>query len=568
MPQILVGVNGELYSGAAGADSWTLHADLGLGIRQTVRPCFATFGNVTIITGKFDRAVAYYDDLDAFYPAGLAKPTAAVSVASGGAGNIDGNAIYYYTFAHQESGITRAESSPGPASATFAASNNSASLTGIPSSAPDSRVTHVYVYRSLDNSIPRRVGTVSIGGTTFNDDMTATLLAQQVPLPVKLDAEGATILDPDARGIPPDTHICFKYNNRCFYGRDPDHHEYIWFSYLNEPESVNRSFVDPNLPPLGTLRTKGGEGVRCFIEGYDELMVGHEGGWDGVQGYGVTTFQVRRMSRRFAPLNHHSAALTGDGIPAWATKEGVAGYDGSFRNLMSMSLRSHWVAEYKADPASYQDAVAADDSDGEENLWKLLIPVAGGPSIQYVWHYEEPGSPVWTFDRENRELLFIGNLAVSTASRAQELHHSAEDGFLRKKDDADADDDGDAYLKHMEVWTKAFLPRGSQGGDDGHGVTCTEITLFVKNENQEVSVTGHGGDDEAWRADPQWEHTIPAGAATHADGVAASPRTSYFTTTPGLNGKTILFKIACDSPVDVEYRGLEFLVTSGHQARP
>lgn len=569
--QIFVGVDGELYSTVPGSGVFTLHDDLGLTVRSSVRPCFAQFGKATIITGKFTRPVVYYDDLDAFYPAGLEGPTTAPTVASGGAGNVTGDCVYYYTFVHEAGGVKRAESNPSPASSTFSASSNDVDLSAIETSAPDDRVNKVYIYCERDGAIARKVGSINLGVATFTDNMASTTLAEQVPLPVKLDADGITQLDTDARGIPPDTHICIKYNGRGFYGRDPNNPDYIWYSYLNEPEAVNRSVVDPNLPPLGTLRTRGREGVRGFVEGFDELMVGHEGGWDGVQGYGASTFQVRRMARRYAPLNHHSITVIGDGMPVWAAKEGVCGYDGRFRNLMARSLRSHWVAAYKAARTAYQDSVGADDSDdGDENVWKLLIPDSGGPSIYYVLHYDplmDGGAPVWSFDREAREVTFIGNLSASSESRSLELHHMGVDGYLREKDTADNDDDSDTYLKHFEVWTKAFLPRG-EGGDDGHGVSVTDLTLFLKNENQAVTVAGHGGGDEAHAATAQWSETVPAGAAT-VEGVAASSRTTYHLgDVPDLSGKSILFKIGCDSPVGVEFRGLEFSVRQGSNMRP
>ena len=569
--QPFIGVAGELYSTVPGSGTFTLHSAIsGLSINTDVRPSFALLGNACIIAGKFSRPVVYYDDIDKFYAAGLTAPTGTPAAASGGGGNVTGECIYYYTFVHEESG-KRAESNPSPASNTFSASANDVDLSNIDATAPDSRVNKVYIYCSRDGAIPRKVGSVNLGTTTFTDNMTAAALAEQVALPVKLDSDGATILDIDARGIPPYTEIVKEYHNRAWYGRDPNHMHYVWFSSIDEPESVNLSVPDPNLPPLGTLKTRGNEGVRGLVEALDELLVMHEGGTDGIQGYGPTTFQVRRISRLYTTISHHSICIVGDGIPMWAAEDGVIAYDGSFRNVMADTRRNEFRDAVRTNTAAYQDSVAAYDR--HEHVYKLMIPKASGPTRYWIGHclpmLEGQGMPFWTDDYENREVTAIGNLALSATDRRKEMYHAATDGYVRRQNiAADADDDGDTYLKHFEVWTKAFLPRGSQGGDDGHGVTVTEVTFFVKNESVDVSIAGHAGDDEAHTATAQWTHTIPAGAAT-IEGVSASARTSYHTASlDGMSGKTVLFKISADSPVGVEYRGLEFMVRAGSQTRP
>lgn len=569
-----IGKAGELYSTVAGSGSFTLHSDLGLGINASVRPCFAQLGNATIITGKYSRAVVFYDDLDAFYPAGIAAPLTKPSVATGGAGNVTGDVVYYYTFVHETAGVKRAESNPSPASDTLSTTDNSVDLSSIAGSADavDTRVNKVYIYSSRDGSIPRKVGSISLGTTTFTDNQSDDFLAEQIPLPVKSDADGVTILDDGARGIPPYTEICFTYDHRIFYGRDPDHKSYVWFSLLDEGEGVNLTVTDPHLPPLGALKTKGGQGVRGFGVGRDELMVGHQGGWDGIQGTGPTSFTVRQMVRRYAPLNHFGITLIGDGVLAWPAKEGGCAYDGSFRNLMADSLRAYWVAAYKANPAAYQDSVGADNSDGDENVWELLIPISGGPSRKYILHYDilfNGGPPVWTFDQETREVVFIGNLAVSATTKDKQIHYSAADGFIRKGNiKTDNDDDGDAGLKRMEVWTKAFLPRGSQGGDDGHGVAVDSATFFVRNENTAVDVAMFGGDDEAYTKTPSWTETIPASAQTYLGSAASAKTSHHFGQVSGVAGKMVLAKVAADSPDNVEVRGLEFNVKTGSGSRP
>lgn len=569
-----IGIAGELYSTVAGSGSYTLHDDLGLAINAGVRPCFAQLGNATIITGKFGRPVVFYDDLDEFFAAGILAPVGAPTAATSGAGNVVGEAIYYYTFVHETAGVKRAESNPSPASNTLDTDSNAVSITGMDASADigDPRVNKIYVYSSRDGHIPRKIASVNIGTTSASDNASDEFLAQQIPLPVKVDADGVTILDDGARGIPPYTEICFTYDHRVFYGRDPEHKNYAWFSLLDEGEGVNLTVTDPTLPPLGAIKTKGGQGVRGFGVGRDELMIGHQGGWDGVQGTGPTSFTVRQMARRYAPLNHFGITLIGDGVLAWPAKEGCCAYDGSFRNLMADSLRTYWVAALKANPAAYQDSVGADNSDGDENVWELLIPISGGPSRKYVLHYDilfNGGPPVWTFDQETREVVFIGNLAVSATTKDKQIHYSDASGFIRKGNiKTDLNDDSDAGLKRLEVWTKAFLPRGSQGGDDGHGVAGDSVTFFVKNENTPVEVALFGGDDEAYTKDPSWTETIPASAQTYLGSAASAKTSHHYGQVGGVAGKMILAKISANSPDNVEVRGLELQVKTGSGSRP
>lgn len=568
--QPFVGVDGELYSTVPGSGVFTLHDDLGLDIFDDVRPCFALVGVACLITGKFSRPVVYYDDIDEFHPAGLEAPTGTPTAASGGAGNVEGEAIYYYTFVHEDGGV-RAESNPSPASNTFSASSNSVSITGMDATAPDARVNKLYVYSARDGALARKVGSVALGTTTFTDNVSDETLSEQTPLPSKLDADGLVVLDPEARGIPPYTEICIAYHNRAWLGRDPDNPHFMWYSNLNEPEGFNLSTPDPTAPPLGTLKTKKNYGVRGFVEAQDELLALHEGGVDGVQGYGPTTFQVRTMTERYTSINHHSIAVTGDGIPIWAGEDGFQCYDGAFRGVME-NRRDEFIAALEANPDAYQDSVASYDR--RDDVYKLLIPDTGGPSRYWIGHclpmvLGQSSSPFWTDDYENREVTAIGNLRNDPFEKKTYQHAMGADGYLRRHNVAsDPSDDTDTYLKHMAVKTKAFLPRGSQGGDDGHGVTVTDMTVFVKNQNQDVIVTGYAGDDLAYTADPTFTRTIPA-ASVAVDGVVASPKTSHHIgEVDYLSGKTVLIGVDVDSPVGVEFRGVEFLSRSGSQTQP
>lgn len=568
--QPFVGIDGELYSTVPGSGTFTLHDDLGLEIFADVRPCFALVGTACIITGKFARPVVYYDDLDEFHPAGLEAPTGTPTVASGGAGNVTGECLYCYTFVHEDGG-KRAESNPSPVSATFSASSNDADISGMDATAPDDRVNKLYIYCSRDGSLYRKVGSVNLGTTTFTDNMSDATLSEQVALPVKLDTDGVAIPDFDARGIPPYTEICFPYHNRAWLGRDPDNPHFMWFSALNEPEAFNLSTPDPTAPPLGTLKTKKNYGVRGFVEAQDELLTLHEGGVDGVQGYGPTTFQVRSMTERYTSLNHHGIAVTCDGIPIWPGEDGFQCYDGSFRSVME-NRKDEFIAALEADPDGYQDSVASYDR--RDDVYKLLIPKTNGPSRYWIGHCTPmiqgvSSVPYWTDDEEDREVTAIGNLRNDPFEKKTYQHAMGADGYLRQHNVAsDPDDDGDTNLKHLTWKTKAFLPRGSQAGDDGHGVTVTDMTVFVKNQDQDVIVTGYAGDDLAYTADPTFTRTIPAASVT-VDGVVASPKTSHHIgEVDYLSGKTVLIGLDVDSPVGVEIRGVEFNVRSGSQTQP
>lgn len=135
-------------------------------------------------------------------------PTAAATVASGGAGALTGNYRWVYTFYDSASGW---ESSPSPISSTLALTAEQASLTALPTSADRENVSHKRIYRTLlTNAEPFFFsGQVTLAATSYIDNVTDSNLTSE------------TAPDSGDHNPPPDdVYIGAIWANRVFLAKD------------------------------------------------------------------------------------------------------------------------------------------------------------------------------------------------------------------------------------------------------------------------------------------------------------------------------------------------------------
>jgi hypothetical protein len=172
------------------------------------------------------------------YPPAGASGTPTPSTA-GVAGNLNGD--YQWKVTYVNSNLV--ESDVGPAPATFTASSEQVTLTGMPLGAQSWGVASRKLYRTATS------------GTTFNlvatiSDNTTTDYTDNVA-----DADlGADA--PTDQGVPPLYSICIYYRDRLFVN-DPSNPNFIWYSELGNPYV----FKATNFKKFGDNTT---DIVRCF----------------------------------------------------------------------------------------------------------------------------------------------------------------------------------------------------------------------------------------------------------------------------------------------------------------
>jgi hypothetical protein len=555
----LVVANGQLLTNVPGSSTFTL-VTTPSGVTNSVpRPCFGKYRRTTIINGRFNPGVAWRDDVSGLFSLGISKPAAAPTIAVSGTG-LTGEAIGYITFAHKSGATFIHEGNLSAASNTLSLSNQGVQWT-LPGSAPDARVTHVRGYRSMDGDVPKLVFEQPIATVTFTENVSEDVRQASTPAPVKLSpTDNETLVDADARGIPPYCLFNIGYHDRMWYAGDPLFPQRVWYTRLFEPESVNLL--------TGYIDTRDSEAVTGMGVVGDQLVVFGQGVAYDIQGYTETDFNMRKLSPAYGCIAHHAIVNVQETL-FFPSEQGVSIYTGggAIRNIMARSMRDYFTTDYKARPAEYQNATACHNV--RRGTYELLISLDEEPkSLYYVAYYrpmieESALEPYWSFKIRDRKDYAVGTWFGSGELRGEMITGSC-DGFARHEDDTDDDDDGDTYDKKMVIRTKHFFFGDQGGGGPIHGRSYTELDLFVKNEVTTVIIKGFGGDDQAYLATaPQFLKTFaPAGVS------GLVPSTSQHFPLFKLAGGGVTWQLEASHPLGVEYRGMNIYYRPGAGARP
>lgn len=152
-------------------------------------------------------------------------PTAAV----GAAGTPAGTYRHVITFKDETSGW---ESSPSDPTSSTTVSSEQIDLSSIPAVADREGVTHVYIYRTIntDESPFRYVGKVTLGTTTYSDNIADSALGEAAP--------ESSDHDP-----PPTTsYVCAAFKNRLWIAND----NYLYYSQADDGTGVPLEYFSPN----------------------------------------------------------------------------------------------------------------------------------------------------------------------------------------------------------------------------------------------------------------------------------------------------------------------------------
>lgn len=488
--------------------------------------------------------------------AGIEAPTVVPAMAASAGTGITGNAIGYLTFIHKIGDEIIAESDLSAPSATVALTNDGRDWTGLPATAPNPRVTHISGLVSMDGALPRRAWIRELGTTSVTENVPTASLGNAPPV----DASGDLT---NARGVPPYTRYVVKYKRRMWYLGDPAHPDRMWYSEIDEFESVG---------PNNYIETDDGEAITGGRVVGNQLIIGCLTAIYEVRGYRSSDFVLRKIHPTLGMLSHFAARVintNGNDVLWFASQAGYVTYDGSFKFVFE-DFRGFWKDDLAAETLAYSKMLAIEDV--EYGVLKALIyhSAATQKSQYFVGHYtrwhEDPAlgvsQPDWTRDLRDRVDTAMGLLADGTGRRV--LYTGSDDGIIRKENVAtNVDDDADTFLKRFRLRT-FFNMMGEPGGGITDGRVWKQVWLYLRSELVAWVPKFFTGDPDA--GDSTTATRSPGSQAASA-GVDPSanplePKSAHPFTVDRA-GRGICAEITIDSPRGIYYRGWGGTVSPG-----
>ena len=534
----LVGYTPYLYHALRDGTSGVYTFDtitLPVGVSATLaRPVFTMHpgGNNkrTSITGMFSPQLVIAEDISANI-AGLPAPTTAPVIAAGAGTGLTGTYIGYVTFRHKIGAAIVAESNPSPGSNTLVLANQNRVWTSLPTTCPNPRATHIALYVSVAGADAKFAAEYTIGTSTVTENVADNSLTDFISL---------------RRGVPPYTYLAETFHDRVYYGGDPSHPERLWYSELNEPESVfNLNFIS----------TQGGEAITGIKGSKDQLLVTCANSSYVVHGWDSTDITLERVSPSIGCIAPMSMVNL-DEVIIFAANRGLMGFDGGFRSLTEEDMESAWQADYDANRTLYQDAFGCVDR--ETQCYLLLIPKATG--YRYAAYYkpmrsEGAKSPWFSIDQRTRKDYTMGIINGSLVT-------GSTDGYIRQENvSTNDDDDGDASNKTLTILTRHEFGE-DQGGEEHLGKKWVGVDLYGRCENGTGTIKLYAGEESALAAAAQYSTTIPTGVSS---GYPSQNRWHF--RPPDVAGQGLLLSLVWAQADAVTFRGYGMEWEAGPQAR-
>ena len=506
------------------------------------KPCLIPWMRRLFMIGQFSENLIRCEN-KGIYTLGMQAPTTTPTIANNGAtGGAEGVATGWQTFRHKINGQIVAESNPGPASNELTLDGTGRDWSGLQTSDPKGRATHGVIYLKLDNANAREVMEFPLGPSTITENVPA--LAWGVELSFR-------------RGIPPYCLYAIRYHNRMWYGGDPLHPEYVWYSELNEPEAVAADNFIPTLDrdAVSAIGAANEDQMVVFTLKQMYEIQGYRGADFGVR----ADFTMRYVDRSIGCISHHSLVNIGNRM-VFAAEKGIAMHDGAPRYVTMHKLQKFWFDAYKLRPTAFRKSWAVDDE--IENVYKLFILQESTPkSFYFILNYEDIdptigtpqlGEPRFGTDRRGREDSAARMMPDQEGTTLRKLYTASCDGLVREENvDSDLDDDGDSFGNKV-----TYQPGHSYfedvGGDRNHGKQFVDLGVLLVNELSAATVKLYPGNDMAQYGTPpatRGTKPIPAGAV-----VGMVARDDYFWH-PYVAGEGLSVKIEVPGGSGTEFAG-------------
>jgi hypothetical protein len=506
------------------------------------RPCFEFYQGTLYLCGLSSRILRIQPSGQVFI-AGVRAPTAATVLSASGTG-LTNISIGYLTFVHKDaSGKTLQESNPSAASNTLTLANQGRAWT-LPTSSIDAAVTHVRCYVSIDGEVPgfvweRRIGDAS----TVTESVTTSIINGNINSGLSLPVTSNSDVDPGARGVLGFAVVMKAWHDRMWYV-DP-YKPGVYFSKLTEPGAVDTA--------NDYIATRDGEQpIGLGIHG-DNLIVFCTRSMYILSGFTEDDFSMEKLPTSTGCISHHSIVSI-EGRLWFASETGVCVYAGGLpRNVMANSLRTDWIADYLSNAANMEACQAVDDP---ERKYRLLVDTgSGNRAKEWVADYTvmtEGGQsePLWSHRIRNRNDTCLGVMSTN-GSLPPVCVTGSSDGYIRKPDSTNADDDSDTNAKKVVIKT-GHMVMADESGSLMHTRNFKQLEAYIVNPNDSVTVKVWVGDDDCSSASSTGN---PVSKTISAVDDTTYTKQSVSMVPIHKSGRGLTIQYECDSPTDFEYRG-------------
>ncbi len=465
------------------------------------KPDFVWFRGDLYLIGGYSRVLVRHKQETRWRPAGVRAPDAAVSTVEGaGSGGSPGQCIAYQTFVHKQGARLLAESNPSIVSELPNQTGKGYDWT-FQTSGYEERVTHVRGYRSMNGGPYRLALEVPIGTTTYFENVKTNQLLQT---------------GPSGHYIPPfGLSFAAKAFGRMWYARTQEYPHRLWGSQPGQPQYIpltNFRDTDDREAITGLAKSRDVLIVFCLNSTY--ILRKH--------GSGAFDFTLQKLDSAVGCVSHWGIREIHNKLWFPGT-DGVWVYDGGFRFAMA-DIRDFYRADYEANREPFKRGFSIDDKTGKNYVF--YIPRPGAPAfaredsvgtVSYVGNYVnfEPSlggqnpEPDWSLDLYGR----LHTAAVY--SEIGEVIIASEDAKIRKFDEDNDDDDGDALQKHLVILTghQLFM---KPGDDINSAKTFKPWYAHMESEFNAWTVGLYGGDEAAARGididnlNTWWQNSVPA----------------------------------------------------------
>lgn len=560
----------ELWYWPFGAPA-PLQVLLPAGVTPTGRPASIVSDNRrSYILGAFSSPICL-DETGRATTMGLLAPAEAPGLVGSSVGNVDGACVAQYAYRYKNGSRIICESNLSqPIAVTFA--NEMASWSGLLPS-PDPKANFLVTYRAMDGALPRESAERPIGTSSFIENRAELALGAVPPV----TPAGDDIAN--NRGVPPWGMFAESFHRRLWIGGDPRYPDRVWYSEVNEYEAFGaRSYIETlEHEPVTGIKKVGSVLIVtcrrcCYI----------------IRGYTNADFTIYKLDPLVGCVSHFSIVSIYN-ILVWASEEGMVACDGGKPKYIMEDLRQYWREEFEADPTPFQNSLGAWDP--KEEVYKLLTPrLTDGTdpdspvsdtnppvsprSVYYCCDMGDEGLYHWFLDKRDR---IDSTMGVMSDGR---LVTGSSDGFVRLENQyADADDDGDTYLKKLKIRTGLYL-FNDPGGSSQDGKKFGPCWIYMTSETTAWTLHFLAGDEEAWSQLPPDDvlafkkFAVAASALTQTVTIGATSYTqvaipkSVHNFEFELDGRGLCIYVEASSPLDMRWLGAGGQYQPGVAPRP
>lgn len=450
---------------------------------------------------------------------------------------------------------------------TVSLSNQNRVTSNIPTTAQDSRVTHVAVEVEIDGGTPRIATMRQLGVSSITENVATLALGEAVD---------------DFQRMPRGT-TCEVYHDRLCVSGDAHNPDVLYVSAQFLPERYEGlSFKTRNGEPILALKAAGIAGVLLALTPNRPYVL---------RGWTESDMVFEPLPYRVGVFNAHSVeAIEGN---VWIVgPESIYLFNGAFHNMLR-DRQTEWQQLVKADRAIYEAGFTAHDPNDTTFYYfthGYLTPPSWIPNpdnetiktVAWVCDYsstapEVSGSfsqPAWSNDVMSREVESAGLLAIP-GGRREDLYLGSCDGTSRVKDPTNADDDGDDYGKRFWLRTAHYL-MGDPGGNLSEGKTLQRAWSYVESESKAWTVYIRGGDEKAYTQQlPDntlyfWKDDVAASALTEAVGgftITYAAKTVHVHAPTQCSGRGFTFDYTCLTPLGFRQSGIGGVYRRGPATR-